>query len=75
VATPGDAESCRLAGRRIKPPGSYVVAAGDSLWEIAEKHYGDGERYAVLERANRKLDPDVIHPCQRVYVPAVKARR
>jgi nucleoid-associated protein YgaU len=67
--------SCRNAGRRINPPGQYVVQEGDTLWDIAETHYNDGARLDVLERANRRLsDVDLIRPCQRLFVPAVKPR-
>jgi nucleoid-associated protein YgaU len=57
----------------VKPPGHYVVQSGDTLWDIADMHYDDGTQYAVLEEANRKLgDPDLIRPCQRIFVPAAK---
>ncbi len=66
------ATGCRLAGRRVKPPGYYVVKAGDTLWDIADLHYDDGRQLGLIERANRKIDPDLIHPCQRIYIPAGK---
>lgn len=64
-------EGCARAGRSIDPPGTYVVGRGDTLWEIAERHYRNGERYRRIVRANRgKIDdPDVIEPCQRIYLP------
>ncbi|MEQ1614313.1 MAG: LysM peptidoglycan-binding domain-containing protein [Hyphomicrobiaceae bacterium] len=66
-------EACRAAGRRVKPPGYYVVKDGDSLWDIADLHYGDGGRFQIIERANRRIgDPDMIKPCQRVYIPVSK---
>ncbi len=66
------AKECSLAGNRVTPPGYYIVKAGDTLWDIADLHYDDGTRFALLRRANRKIDPDVIRPCQRIYVPANK---
>ncbi len=66
----GDGQ-CRLAGRRIKPPGYYIVQEGDSLWDIADLHYNDGAHFERIERANRNLeDPDLIRPCQRLFIPA-----
>jgi nucleoid-associated protein YgaU len=56
-------------------PGSsdrhYVVAEGDSLWKIAQRHYGDGERWRRIYEANRDLikDPDRIYPGQQLRIP------
>jgi nucleoid-associated protein YgaU len=68
--------SCARAGRRITLPGTYVVAPGDTLWQIAESYYNNGERYRAIARVNRASigDPDMIYPCQRVYLPARRPR-
>ncbi len=65
-------DRCRNAGRRVKPPATYVVAKGDTLWDIAATHYRAGSRYPVIYRANRSKidDPDLIYPCQRLFLPA-----
>lgn len=65
------ARSCARAGRRIGRPGTYVVQRGDTLWEIAERHYSNGERYRMIARVNsgRISDPDVIEPCLRLWLP------
>ena len=62
---------CPRAGRRITPPGTYVVKAGDTLSEIVELHYGTARRLARVVRANRRKirDPDYIRPCQRIWLP------
>ena len=63
---------CRNAGRKVKPPATYVVARGDTLWDISELHYRSGARYPIIYRANRSkiADPDLIYPCQRLFLPA-----
>jgi nucleoid-associated protein YgaU len=51
---------------------AYTVQDGDSLWAIAERHYGDGSQYTRIFEANRdQLDnPDVIQPGQVLRIPA-----
>jgi nucleoid-associated protein YgaU len=64
------------AGRRIQPPGVYVVKRGDSLWKIARRHYNRGGLYPVIHRANkRKIRlARLIYPCQRFQVPKLRFR-
>ena len=62
---------CRRAGVPVRGAGWYVVGPGDTLWSIAEAHYGNGRAYRRIYRANWRaiLDPDVICACQRLYIP------
>jgi LysM repeat protein len=50
----------------------YVIEKGDTLWAIAKKHLGDGNRYPEIFEANREviLDPDKIFPGQKIRIPA-----
>src|SRR5207244_2126543 len=34
------------------PPREYVVRAGDSLWRVAAKFYGDGRRWREIAHRN-----------------------
>jgi nucleoid-associated protein YgaU len=63
--------SCRRAGVPVRRGGWYVVQRGDTLWRIAEVHYGYGEAYLRLRRANGGSLPDanLLYPCQRLYIP------
>jgi hypothetical protein len=67
---------CRRAGVPVRGAGWYVVGPGDTLWSIAEAHYGDGRAYRRIYRANWRtiLDPDAICACQRLYIPRHGAR-
>ena len=49
----------------------YTIQSGDSLWKIAQKHYGDGNKWNALFEANREVikDPDKIYPGQQIRVP------
>ncbi|QGM46055.1 peptidoglycan-binding protein LysM [Methylocystis heyeri] len=51
----------------------YTVQRGDTLWKIAESHYGHGKgsKYKEIFDANKPLlkDPDKISPGQRLRIP------
>lgn len=48
---------------------TYTVEGGDSLWAIAERFYGDGNRYGDIASANGISNPDLIHPGQVLTIP------
>lgn len=50
---------------------SYTVVAGDSLWKISKKVYGDGSKWKTIFQANTDTikNPDVIHPGQVLRIP------
>jgi nucleoid-associated protein YgaU len=58
-----------------EPSGIYVVQSGDTLWRIAEEHYGAGQgaRYQEIFEANKPMlkHPDKIYPGQRLRIPGV----
>lgn len=54
------------------PAGStvYVVKEGDKgLWAIAEKLYGDGSLYSVIQKANPNVNSNALRVGQRLTVP------
>jgi nucleoid-associated protein YgaU len=53
----------------VREGGWYVGRGGDTLWRIAEVHYGYGEANLRLHRANALPDANRIYPCQRLYIP------
>ncbi|ORB83230.1 lectin [Mycobacterium kansasii] len=50
-------------------PQTYTVVSGDTLWGIAQRFYGDGNKYQVLVDANAIPNPDLIHPGQVITIP------
>lgn len=63
--------SCSQAGALLQKASIYIVKKGDTLWDIARRYYDKGSKYEKIARANegRISDPDLIFPCQRVYLP------
>lgn len=55
-----------------KEPVLHTVKKGENLWKIAEKHYGNGAKHAVIFEANRPMltHPDKIYPGQVLRIPA-----
>ena len=51
--------------------GAIVVEAGNSLWRLARRTYGEGMRYTLIFEANREQikDPDLIYPGQVFDLP------
>lgn len=49
----------------------HTVVSGDTLWGIAQKVYGDGNRYPEIFEANQPMltDPDLIFPGQVLRCP------
>lgn len=50
---------------------SYTVVAGDTLWKIAEREYGNGAQYMKIFEANTDIleNPDRIFPGQVLKIP------
>ena len=53
------------------PTNIYVVVKGDSLSRIAQRAYGDGNKWRKIYEANRDVikDPDLIYPGQSLRIP------
>lgn len=68
TGTPGD------AGTVVSHPGetsgeTYTVQSGDTLWTIAQKHYGNGVKAKLIEQANPGIK-STLHIGQKITLPA-----
>ena len=52
-----------------EPARTYTVVSGDTLWAIAERFYGDGNKYQVIADASGVANPDLIYPGQQLTIP------
>jgi nucleoid-associated protein YgaU len=48
---------------------SYTVVKGDYLWSIALRAYGDGYRWTEIAKANKLVNPNIIHPGNVLKLP------
>ena len=63
---------------KVQTPGTeakmYMVQKGDTLWKIAEMHYGKGQgaKYTEIVKANTPpvKDPDLIQPGWVLRIPS-----
>lgn len=64
VQSPPEVEQPEPAGVR-----EYLVARGDSLWNIAEKVYGDATLYRIIAEANNISNPEYITAGTTLMIP------
>ena len=48
---------------------SVTVKQGDTLWGLAQKHYGDGSRWREIASANGIMDPRTLQIGQAITIP------
>lgn len=48
---------------------THTVVAGDTLWQLALRFYGDAELHRLIATASGITDPDVIDVGQRLIIP------
>src|SRR2546428_430742 len=56
------------------PGSNYTVQPGDTLFSIAQRAYGDGNKWQIIYDANKQVigsDPNLIHPGQILYTPVL----
>ena len=69
-----EVDTSDLQVQQQAPPSTmYTVQKGDTLWAIAEKHYGKGKgaKYTDIVKANSPpvKDPDMIQPGWVLRIP------
>lgn len=54
-----------------RAPTKYTVRDGDTLWTIAQSHFGHGSSWSCIAQANPDLrDANMIHESQILFLPA-----
>lgn len=60
----------------IDQAGGYTVQHGDCLWDIAQKHLGNGSRWGEIYKLNQDLigkNPDLIYSGAQLKMPDINA--
>jgi nucleoid-associated protein YgaU len=71
AAAAAAAEAATAEAAAVPEEQYYVIEKGDTLWAIAKKFLGEGNRWSELFEANKEviLDPDKIFPGQKIRIP------
>ncbi len=57
-----------------KLPRTYVVKAGEDLWNISQAVYGSGYNWVDVAKANKLSNPNVLYVGTKLTLPNVKTR-
>jgi 5'-nucleotidase len=55
----------------VIPPAesTYTIAKGDTLWSIAKREYGNGQRWKDIAEANPGINPNKLRVGQQITLP------
>lgn len=53
----------------VATPETHIVRKGDTLWSIAQQHYGDGKRWQDIAEANPGIVPEKLAVDQTLVLP------
>ncbi|WP_105438021.1 5'-nucleotidase C-terminal domain-containing protein [Neorhizobium sp. T25_13] len=70
AAAPAKPAPAAPAAPQPAGPTKYTVVKGDSLWDIAESHYGTGEEWTKIAEANKLRRPNHIEIGAELELPA-----
>lgn len=59
--------------RAQQPVGTHTVVRDDTLWDLAQRYYGDPFRWRAIYEANRDsiADPNLIYPNEVFVIPGL----
>lgn len=62
-----------MARKQGNPPTTHSVEAGDTLFDIAQAYYGDGNQWSKISAANGNIQPPSLQIGQRLQIPALNS--
>lgn len=48
---------------------TYTIAKGDTFWKIAQREYGNGQKWRDISAANPSVDPKKLAVGQQITLP------
>jgi len=60
-----------MARKHGNPPTIHTVEAGDTLFDIAQAYYDDGEQWQKISVANGNVQPSSLQVGQQLQIPVV----
>ncbi|GAX43974.1 hypothetical protein NIES4075_49890 [Tolypothrix sp. NIES-4075] len=60
-----------MARKQGNPPTTHTVEAGDTLFDIAQAYYGDGNQWQKISAANGNIQPQNLQIGQQLQILAV----
>lgn len=73
VETPAPVEAAQAPSAPSTGGQTYVVRRGDRLWSIAQKVYGDGFKWTLIEGANPQIKGSQLEAGATLVIPPVPA--
>lgn len=53
----------------VAEPRTHTIAAGDTLWSLGVKYYGDGKQSKKIQDANPGLEPTRMSIGKKIVIP------
>lgn len=47
----------------------HTIASGDTLWDLAQKYYGDGSKWTKIQNANGGINPYTLTIGKKIVIP------
>ena len=67
--SPGTLDSSPIRPAVLGGGKTYVVQKGDSFWTIADREYGDGRLFKVIQQANPNVAPRSLREGMTITIP------
>lgn len=68
-ADPADAEEVTFSSTPVTGGRTYTIRKNDTLWSLAQRFYGDGQKWVDIVDANPGINPKKLAVGQNITLP------